>query len=59
MKGPSKDVIRRVIESRGWFWADHNRGLARPLRELEREGKAVLRNKNKHGAYWVRPGGSE
>jgi hypothetical protein len=55
MKGPTKDVINRILLARGWFWLDHYSGLAKKLRELEREGRAVRKFKNKHGIYYERP----
>lgn len=54
MKGTPKDVIKRVIQAKGWFWADYHSGLSRKLRQLERDGFAVLKFKNKHGVYWER-----
>lgn len=51
----SKDAIIRVIQSRGWFWIDHNKGLKKKLREIVSEGYAVEEFKNKSGVYYVRP----
>jgi hypothetical protein len=51
----TKEVILRVIQSRGWFWVDHFKGLVSILSVLEEEGKVIRKFKNKHGIYYVRP----
>ena len=59
MNGPSKDTIRRVIQSKGWFWVDHNKGMRKKMREIVREGDAVEKFANKHGIYYTRPSKQE
>jgi hypothetical protein len=51
----TKEKILSIIQSKGWFWVDHYKGLVKKLRALEREGKVVKVFKNKHGIYYERP----
>jgi hypothetical protein len=54
-KGLSEDVIIKVIQSKGWFWIDHNRGLRKILRKIVSDGNAIEKFKNKHGVYYELP----